>query len=76
MSERTIKIKYIEDSIKSLSHESIVKLLHIIRPSVDLADLIEKDGSIYIYYNKLHDDLLSRVCDHIKQALATNEATS
>jgi hypothetical protein len=71
MAERKTQIKFIDSKLKYLSHEQKVQILHIIRPSVDLDNLIEKDGDTHIYYDKLSDDLLTRVHTYVTQCVQT-----
>lgn len=69
MTDRSARIKFIDRKISTLNHEQLVQVLHIIRPSVDMKDLIEKDSSVLIYYDKINDDLISRIYEYIEQCI-------
>ncbi len=69
MAERKAHIKFIDSKLKYLSHDQLVQILHMIRPSVDIDHLIEKDGDTYIYYDKINDDLLGRVRVYVAQCI-------
>lgn len=70
MSRKT-HIKYIHRKISYLDHEQLVQVLHIIRPSVDVKDLIEKDNSVLMYYDKMNDDLIGRIYDYVKKCTSS-----
>ncbi len=68
MADRGAKIKFIQSKIGHLSHDQLVQVLHMIRPEVELENLMEKDGDILIYYDKINDDLLQRIHAYVTQS--------
>lgn len=66
MSDRSIKISFIDKRIKHLQRQIIVDILHILHSAIDHKHLLEKDDGIHVRYDNIQDNLLDRIYQIVK----------